>query len=308
MFLLTNWAFQSCILAILMVAMHSLISQSSADPISKARPFYSASTADKAHLLMMQRGNWGYKQPQRFRPPGPAADRFGAIAISQSVGVFAWSFERETPEDAIKRALTRCQSDSNAQDCEPLIAYPKGCGAVYAGEGGLTANSGSTIVEAVNQARLSCIQHSTDCRPLFHVCTDMRWRAFKASPSTNLFSLERMLGDRKQDGSAPPGNSRVSIRVDMAGYYKWVSDGTPRRAMCTLRILGGPLMVIPNGASSERDCRARASWCRTFTAEEWRGASSKFGAGSPITVKPPYYICDIPTEALPFWVHSAFRN
>src|SRR5690242_10805072 len=100
--------------------------------------------------------------------PPPRADRWGAIASDEAANHVATSADRPNKQEAEKAALASCSVDGGAA-CSVAIAYGNGCGALVAGERGLSAGADVTKEFARQAAMHQCSSNGDQRCHVVHV-------------------------------------------------------------------------------------------------------------------------------------------
>ncbi|TRV42133.1 MAG: DUF4189 domain-containing protein [Microcystis panniformis Mp_MB_F_20051200_S9] len=103
-------------------------------------------------------------------PTALAQNYFGAIAYSEETGYHGYSYDYPTRAIAESRALAECESYSRSGDCQVLIWFRNGCGALAtASDGSYGSGWGDNRPIAEQYALQSC--GSSECRVIRWVCT-----------------------------------------------------------------------------------------------------------------------------------------
>jgi len=100
------------------------------------------------------------------------ADNFGAIAYSRAAGTHGYSYNYATQWAAENRALQECERYSGTGDCQILVWFKNGCGALAEGDNGYGTGWGANQTLAERYALESCSQYTTNCRITRWVCTN----------------------------------------------------------------------------------------------------------------------------------------
>jgi serine/threonine-protein kinase len=102
-----------------------------------------------------------------------ANDYYGAIARSSTVGSHGYAYDYATREAAETRALRECESYSGSGDCEVLVWFANGCGALAEGNNGAAGTGwGAERETAEYYAIETCEHHGGDsCNVIRWVCT-----------------------------------------------------------------------------------------------------------------------------------------
>ncbi|WP_370585204.1 DUF4189 domain-containing protein [Nocardia sp. XZ_19_231] len=79
-----------------------------------------------------------------------AASLHGVIAFSPDQWAYAYSVNESRYDDAYNEAMEIC----DAADCEIMISWTDGCGAIVESEQGVAAGAGATTADATNAALL----------------------------------------------------------------------------------------------------------------------------------------------------------
>ena len=99
-----------------------------------------------------------------------AADQFGAIAYSLDAQAYGLSIDRASRAEAEKTALSICSG--RASDCQLVLWFRNGCGAMAIGEHGYGGGTGTTPALADQYAMKSCaIYGGANCQVTRRVCT-----------------------------------------------------------------------------------------------------------------------------------------
>jgi hypothetical protein len=107
----------------------------------------------------------------RMRIPVTRADRFGAIAYSESSGSWGTSYDYGSRADAEQSALSRCARG----DCQVRIWFRNACGALAVGKGNCMGWAwASDKAEAQRKALKNCRQYGTGCSVKCWACTRRR--------------------------------------------------------------------------------------------------------------------------------------
>ena len=100
------------------------------------------------------------KAPAKTQAKGP----HGAIAINRASNAVGYAYDFKTANDAKREALRQC----GEKQCEVVVTFHRGCGAVARGGKGLGTASGVTRDEAETKATRKC---GKDCAVLAWACT-----------------------------------------------------------------------------------------------------------------------------------------
>jgi len=100
------------------------------------------------------------KEPARSQAKGP----HGAIAMNRGSKAVGYAYDFKTAQDAKREALRQCAE----RECEVVVSFHRGCGAV-SGNGTRTASAtGVTRDEAETKATRKC---GKDCIVVAWACT-----------------------------------------------------------------------------------------------------------------------------------------
>ena len=100
--------------------------------------------------------------------PPPRADQWGAIASDVAANHVATSANHPNKQEAEEAALASCSLDGGA-GCSVAIAYGNGCGALVAGERGLSAGADVTKEFARQAAMHQCSSNGEQRCHVVHV-------------------------------------------------------------------------------------------------------------------------------------------
>jgi len=101
------------------------------------------------------------------------ADNFGAIAYSKAAGTHGYSYNYATQSAAENSAMQECERYSGKGDCQVIVWFKNGCGALAEGDNGHYGSGwGDTQDLAERNALESCSQATTNCRITRRVCTN----------------------------------------------------------------------------------------------------------------------------------------
>ncbi|MEB3337148.1 MAG: DUF4189 domain-containing protein [Leptolyngbyaceae bacterium] len=101
-----------------------------------------------------------------------ARDYYGAITYSEDSGAHGYSYDYATRRAAETRALSECESNAGTGDCEVLVWFKNGCGALAtAPDGAYGSGWAGNRTGAEDQAISSCSQYARGCRVKRWVCT-----------------------------------------------------------------------------------------------------------------------------------------
>ncbi|MEN9243431.1 MAG: DUF4189 domain-containing protein, partial [Gloeomargarita sp. DG02_5_bins_242] len=84
--------------------------------------------------------------------PAQAQEFFGAIALGKNSSRFGYSYDWKTPSQASQRALQECGSP----DCQVVVSFNGGCGAVAESAGRTGVGTGKTRALAEQAALKLC--------------------------------------------------------------------------------------------------------------------------------------------------------
>ena len=104
----------------------------------------------------------------RIVAPPPRANHWGAIASDGTASHFASSTDLPDKQEAEEAALASCSLDGGAA-CSVAIAYGNGCGALAAGERGLSAGADVTKEFARQAAMHQCSSNGDQRCHVVHV-------------------------------------------------------------------------------------------------------------------------------------------
>lgn len=108
-------------------------------------------------------------------PTQPAlanTDNFGAIAYSSATGSHGYSYDYSTSQAATNAALRYCENYSGTGDCQSLVVFKNGCGALaQASDNSAGSGWGIDRPAAESYALQSCRQYGPSCKIIRWVCT-----------------------------------------------------------------------------------------------------------------------------------------
>jgi hypothetical protein len=91
-----------------------------------------------------------------------ANDYYGAIARSQSTGSHGYSYDYATRNAAETRALRECESYSGTGDCQVLVWFSNGCGALAEANNGAAGSGWGTDVDLAEYYAMESCQEYGD--------------------------------------------------------------------------------------------------------------------------------------------------
>lgn len=100
--------------------------------------------------------------------PAAPSYRYGSIAFDKSTRAFGYSFNHASREAAEADAVARCPGSN----CQSMMWFANGCGALSVGRVTYGAGSGATRASAIAKANSLCGRG--DCEVLAVSCTDRR--------------------------------------------------------------------------------------------------------------------------------------
>lgn len=100
--------------------------------------------------------------------PAVATNRYGSIAFDKSTRAFGYSFNHVSRQAAEVDAIARCPGSN----CQSMMWFANGCGALSVGRITYGAGSGATRASAIAKANSLCGRG--DCEVLAVTCTDRR--------------------------------------------------------------------------------------------------------------------------------------
>jgi uncharacterized UBP type Zn finger protein len=100
--------------------------------------------------------------------PAAAANRYGSIAFDKSTRAFGYSFNHDSREAAEADAVARCPGSN----CQSMMWFANGCGALSVGRITYGAGSGATRASAIAKANSLCGRGDCEIRAV--TCTDRR--------------------------------------------------------------------------------------------------------------------------------------
>lgn len=106
-----------------------------------------------------------------------SGERYGAIAYSARKGVYGYSYDYDSRNEAAAVALGYCRKqDRDAGDCEVLLTFSNACGALALGDEGAWGSSwGWTAREADANAVAECRPYGgASCRVERTVCSGVQ--------------------------------------------------------------------------------------------------------------------------------------
>lgn len=106
----------------------------------------------------------------------PAAvweDTWGAIVLDLTVGAKGVSTRSPSKSDAIRSAMTECQS-AGATHCEVQLTYYSQCAAVAWGDKFFSVAKNKTAAQANQDAIDACSQKSSGCKVAYSDCSPPR--------------------------------------------------------------------------------------------------------------------------------------
>lgn len=95
------------------------------------------------------------------------AGYFGAIAYSPSYEYVGYSYDYSNQEEAENAALNEC----GYYDCQALVWFENGCGALAVGYNGYGSGWGETQALAESYALDTCYNYTDGCEIVRWVCT-----------------------------------------------------------------------------------------------------------------------------------------
>ena len=100
-----------------------------------------------------------------------AADKFGAIAYSESTRGYGYSHDYDLQSDAETRALQECEASSGSSDCQVLLWFRDACGALATAPNGAYGSGwGVNRSIAERYAVETCSAYGDNCAPVMWVC------------------------------------------------------------------------------------------------------------------------------------------
>jgi len=100
------------------------------------------------------------------------ADNFGAIAYSSATGSYGYSYDYAMSQAATNAALRYCENYSGTGDCQSLVVFKNGCGALaQASDNSAGSGWGVDRPTAESYALQSCRQYGPNCKIIRWVCT-----------------------------------------------------------------------------------------------------------------------------------------
>ncbi|MEW6128819.1 MAG: DUF4189 domain-containing protein [Acidobacteriota bacterium] len=94
-------------------------------------------------------------------------NNWGAIAYSKSSGRIGYSYDYATEAQAINSAVERC----GVRDCQAVVWFVNGCGALAKGDKGYGWAIGASRSEAEGKALAECRKRGGGCRIVQWACT-----------------------------------------------------------------------------------------------------------------------------------------
>lgn len=104
-----------------------------------------------------------------FASTSASAQYYGAISFSPSWGAMGWAFDYRTREQARAAAIANCRK--YVDDCQVVIVFKDGCGALAAGDRSYAAARSESKDDAQRYALDDCRLGGPNCRVLRWVCT-----------------------------------------------------------------------------------------------------------------------------------------
>lgn len=104
-----------------------------------------------------------------FAAAPASAQYYGAISFSPSRGALGWAFDYRSREEARLAAIANCRK--YVDDCQVVVVFKDGCGAVAAGDRSFAAARSDSKVDAQQYALRDCRLGGPNCRVLRWVCT-----------------------------------------------------------------------------------------------------------------------------------------
>ncbi|MFO0554970.1 MAG: DUF4189 domain-containing protein [Polyangiaceae bacterium] len=97
------------------------------------------------------------------------ADKFGALAFSDSTGKYGWAADRASREEAEDAAIGFCE----VKDCRPIVWFKNSCGAIARGDDRVVYYAyGQTSREESERVAIDrCQEHTTKCVGIAWGCT-----------------------------------------------------------------------------------------------------------------------------------------
>lgn len=118
---------------------------------------------------LCQRVDRGSVAPQL--PPPKWESRWGAVAIDVPSGSLGTATNLSSKRQAVKAALTDCQSKHGSTTCKIDLSYSNQCAAMVVGGKIYNVNPGATMDEAIQTGMNMCRTAASDCHVYYSACS-----------------------------------------------------------------------------------------------------------------------------------------